>query len=218
MQACLLIYDIPEASRVPNPSGFLRRMAVRINLSCWVVPEGDIPYARLNEMAAGGASWHVVRFDAAEAGKLVAMAAAAIRRELRDALRRAKRSAARAAAALESGKSSVGKYTEQARAQVSRVKRLMRDLKQAAERFEIAPESLPLTQAARGVDAIQAAMHTRARLYAEAAEQARGQATAAGEGMANAAAADTVPAGVLADFIEEAGGDAAALREVFQLN
>src|SRR5438552_1177899 len=81
LRACLLIYDIPERSAVANPSRFLRRLAVRVNLSCWVIPEGDVPYARLNEMATGGATWHVVRFDAAEAGKLVAMAAAAIRRE-----------------------------------------------------------------------------------------------------------------------------------------
>src|SRR5262249_2769872 len=101
LQACLLIYDIPENSAVANPSPRLRRMAVRVNLSCWVIREGDIPYALLNTMAEGGATWHVVQFDATEAGKLIGMATEALKRDLREALRRAGRSAERASEHLD---------------------------------------------------------------------------------------------------------------------
>ncbi|HJZ56144.1 MAG TPA: hypothetical protein VKE74_14345, partial [Gemmataceae bacterium] len=79
LRACLLIYDIPEHSTVANPSGRLRRTAVRVNLFCWVIREGDIPYALLNTMATGGATWHVVKFDAGEAGKLIGMATEALK-------------------------------------------------------------------------------------------------------------------------------------------
>ena len=212
LRASLLIYDIPERSGVANPSGFLRRMAVRVNLSCWVIPEGDIPYHRLHAMATGGATWHVVRFDAAEAWKLVGMAAAAIRRELRDALRRARRAAGRAAAAVEAGESDPGRYDERARSTVRRLRRLLSDLTAAAGRFGIAAEGLPLLAAARGIDALQAAMKARARLYAEAAEAVR---RLGDEAMARAAEADLVPAGVLADDIDDRGGDTSALRAAF---
>jgi hypothetical protein len=78
LQACLLIYDIPERSGVRNPSRRLRSIAVRVNLSCRVSREGDVPYALLGQMAAGGATWHVVRSDADEGVKLVGMAVRAL--------------------------------------------------------------------------------------------------------------------------------------------
>jgi len=31
------LYDVPTRLTVPNPSGRLRRIAFRINLSCWVI-------------------------------------------------------------------------------------------------------------------------------------------------------------------------------------
>ena len=99
--ACLLIYDIHQHSVVPYPSRRLRTVAVRVNLSCWVIREGDVPYALLHEMALGGATWHVVRFDAGEGPKLVGMAVEAIKRDIRDAMRRANRSAADAGRKLD---------------------------------------------------------------------------------------------------------------------
>ena len=43
LQACLLIYDIPERSSVRNPSRRLRSFAVRVNLSFRVIRGGDTP-------------------------------------------------------------------------------------------------------------------------------------------------------------------------------
>lgn len=191
-------------------------MAVRVNLSCWVIREGDIPYSLLHEMARGGASWHVVRFDASEGEKLVGMAVEAIKRDIRDAMRRANKSANSVASKL--APSAVNpsetkrRYAERTRPIIRRLTRLLSDVQKAAARFGIDRATLSLTEAMAGVNALQAGMYERARAYAEAVEQARVLGDAA---MANAAGADLVPAGILADDIDDHGGDASALRDAF---
>ncbi len=65
---------------------------------------------------------------------------------------------------------------------------------------------------AAGVNSLQAGMLARARAYSEAVEQVRLLGDSA---MANAAGADLVPAGILADDIDDHGGDASALRDAF---
>jgi hypothetical protein len=215
LQACLLIYDIPERSAVRNPSPRLRSMAVRVNLSCWVIREGDIPYALLNEMAAGGATWHVVRFDAGEGVKLVGMAVEAIKRDIRDAMRRANRSVD-AVELLAGGAADPSEakrvYAERVRPVVRRLNRLLADVGRAAERFGIDPSAVSLADAHAAVGALQAGMLARARAYGAAAEQVLALGDPA---MAGAAAADLVPAGILADDIDDRGGDSSALRETF---
>ncbi len=216
LQACLLIYDIPERSSVPNPSRRLRPMAVRVNLSCWVIREGDIPYSLLHEMATGGATWHVVRFDASEGAKLVGMAVASLKRDIRDAMRRANQSVSAASRSLDptadNPTEAKRRYAERARPIVRRLVKLLSDVQKAAERFGIDRATLSLTDAMAGVNSLQAGMLARARAYSEAIEQVR---TLGDSAMANAAAADLVPAGILADDIDDRGGDASALREVF---
>ena len=55
-------------------------------------------------------------------------------------------------------------------------------------------------------------MLARAKTYGEAGEQIRVLGDSA---MANTTAADLVPAGILADDIDERGGNASTLRETF---
>jgi len=214
LQACLLIYDIPERSTVANPSGRLRSVAVRVNLSCWVIREGDIPYALLNEMAAGGATWHVVRFDASEGQKLIEMAREALIRDIRDAMKRANKSANAAGRKAEADDSTDARrrYARQVRPLVRKMNRLLTDVRKAAERFGISPYSISLNDSVNSLSALQAGMIARAKAYGEAVEQIR---LLGDEAMANAAAADLVPAGIIADDIDERGGDASALREAF---
>jgi hypothetical protein len=216
LSACLLIYDIPERSSVRNPSRRLRSVAVRVNLSCWVIREGDIPYALLNEMALGGATWHVVRFDAGESVKLVGMAVEAIKRDIRDAMRRANRSADAAGRRLDNSTDDPSeakrRFAERARPIIRRLNRLLADVKQAAERFGIDPNAISLADAHASVSALQAGMLSRAKAYGEAVEQIRLLGDSA---MARAAAADLVPIGILADDIDDHDGDSTALREAF---
>lgn len=216
LDACLLIDDIPERSGVRNPSRRLRSMAVRVNLSCWCIREGDIPSTLLNEMALGGATWHVVRFDATESVKLIGMAVDAIKRDIRDAMRRANKSADAAGRKLDPDAANPTevkrRYAERTRPIIRRLTRLLSDVQKAAARFGLDRTTLSLTEAMAGVNALQAGMYERARAYAAAVEQVRALGDAA---MANAAGADLVPAGILADDIDDHGGDASALRDAF---
>jgi hypothetical protein len=86
------------------------------------------------------------------------------------------------------------------------------DVKKAAERFGIDPSAVSLADAHAAVSALQAGMLARARAYGEAVERVRVLGDAA---MADSPAADLVPAGILADDIDDGGGDASALREAF---
>jgi hypothetical protein len=181
-----------------------------------VIREGDIPYALLHEMATGGATWHVVRFDASEGAKLVGMAVESLKRDIRDAMRRANRSVDAAGRSLDPVADNPTdvkrRYAERARPIIRRLTRLLSDMQKAAERFGIDRAALSLTDAMAGVNSLQAGMLARARAYAEAVAQVR----ALGDGaMANAAGADLVPAGILADDIDDRGGDASALRDAF---
>lgn len=80
MRALLLYYDIPQASKIANPSGQLRKCGIRVNLSCWVIPEHRMPWDYLREHLSG-VSWNTVRFDESEKEKLLDMARDALRRE-----------------------------------------------------------------------------------------------------------------------------------------
>lgn len=220
--ACLLIYDIPERSEVANPSGKLRRVAVRINLSCWVIREGDIPYYLLDEMRQGGATWHVVRFDAAEGGKIVGMAIAAMKKELKDAIDRARAALEAASQRVQDGRDSAAEFEQRVRANIRRHRQLIQDLTAAAQRFGIDAGAAGIGDAATAVACIQTAMVERARLYADAARRLRQTGTSLGAGMAAAAEGDrpsggaVLHAGVMADVMDENGVDgAAALRDAF---
>lgn len=72
--AVLFVYDIPSKSDLPNPSNQLKRIGIRVNLSCWVIPESRVPYDLIRELDAGGATTEVVRFDESEREKLERLA------------------------------------------------------------------------------------------------------------------------------------------------
>jgi hypothetical protein len=82
MRANLLFYDIPQSLKVANPSAALRRCAVRVNLSCWVVPEERTPWDLIEELKSQNVDVQLIRFDENEAEKLRGMAREAMQREL----------------------------------------------------------------------------------------------------------------------------------------
>lgn len=213
VQACLLIYDIPERSGIPNPSRRLRSMAVRINLSCWVIPQGDIPYALLNGMAERGATWHCVKFDANEGERLVAMAIDSIKRDIRLTLDRARTSSARVnrrldvAADTVEGQDAIDAHTrarKDASQVVSRLRRMLRDYEAVATRFGITRDQLGLSAAMNATNAIGAGMKERARLFGRAIRELEGH-SGADDGMVQAMKRDDVHHGVAADYMEDRG-------------
>lgn len=221
IRASLLIYDIPQRSNLANPSPFLRRMAVRANLSCWIIPTHLIPYSYLNELADGGATWHVVQFDTNESEKLLKMARESIAREMRAALNRARKAAQDAAVAYENPEEgetpTIANFEERVHRAVRRAEEVLRDLETAAGVFSIERSATPVAWAFEQATMIQTAAHERAKRYAEAAVTLRRIDPINGDGLANAAEADELPAGILADALDEAGAstEAAELRESF---
>lgn len=225
LRACMLIYDIPVPrngeSEIPNPSPALRRVAIRVNLSCWVIQEGDIPYTLLENMRRRGASWHVVPFDPKGSKQLLEMAIGAMKKEIADAAIRSRQVQANAEDVLadnEAPSNNRKRYLARAEQIRERFNTLTSDLTAAAERFGINPDMLGISQAHAAVQAIQTAMHTRARLYVEAAAKAREVASAGGNAIAAHIEQGTIPAGIVADFLDDNGQDGESLRTAFDDN
>lgn len=209
MNVYTLFYDIPEASGLANPSTRLRRIGVRINLSCWLVREDEIPHHLLNELTEGGAIWWLIKQDVSEAPKLVAMALASMAKEAGDIVRRTEQSEARNAARLDLDHNHAG-YASRVRVVLRRAQRRLAEIQAAAARFGIDSDSLG--NALVAVNGLQAAAQERARQYAQMARQAEENGRA---NVAAAARADEIPALVLADVVEEAGGDSSSGRAAF---
>ena len=213
LQACLLIYDIPDDSEAQNPSRQLRRVAVRVNLSCWVILERLIPYALLAEMESLGCEWHVVRFDTDETDKLVKMTARALRRDVARAERMVALAQEEARTALgDVRRNPVERAAELrvARARLRRAEIVLEDLARAAEGFGV---ELDVAGPLAAIGAIRDGVGRRVKAYAALADKARAQGHTAWA--ARVAAQDRIPVGVLLDVVEESGGDVSEEREAF---
>jgi hypothetical protein len=208
MQACLLIYDIPDTADIPNPSNRLRRIAVRVNLSCWVVREGDIPYNYLHWLKEQGATWHVVKFDTDENEKLVKMALDSIRKDIRLSIQRAKASADSAGCKLNdpdmTPEDKSKRYDSVTRATIKRLKETLNSLSAAAKLFGITDRDISLNEALQQTTAIQSSVARKAAEYNRAINRLASL-YGDNDGMVRNARGDRVPAGILADNLEERG-------------
>lgn len=219
----LFTYDIPDASDYPNPSGVLRRYAVRLNLSCWLMDAGDIPNAMIGEMLDANCDPHTFRFDPADSKKLLTVAVAKLSREIDMAVRSAARSAQNAASQLATATATTGmsaedahaRYEKRAAAVNARLDVLKGDLAAAAERLGINPEAIKLDRLALAGNELRDEMATRARAYLDAARAAEATGTDTGRAIAAAIRSDTMDPMVAADFLDENGGDGSDLRAAF---
>lgn len=208
LRPCLLIYDIPEDSDLENPSGFLYRRGVRVNLSCWVIPEERIPYWRLNQLREGGATWHVVRFADDQTETILTMVRESLAKQAEEARQRAEQSFANAQAEMpEQGETHC---LNRNRATARRVSAMLADLAIAATSFGVSTD--PLDEALRRIRVAHTLADKRARAVARQARDARrvGLGT-----MADAIEADEAPPLIAADAIEEAGEDQTEVRDLF---
>jgi hypothetical protein len=214
MKVSLLVYDIPKRTDVANPSGRLRRCAVRINLSCWAVPESEVPWGLLDRMREGGATWHLVPFSEGHAEALARLAVACLEAEVARVQESLARSADRLDARLEldaddEDSLTESEHTRRLRKAAQRARRLLADARGACAAFGLDAGVVPIQAAARTVDALAANARARARAYTGLAEAAQGTA------LAVAAADSDVPVGVLLDHLEDEGHDVAAQRDLF---
>lgn len=219
LTASLLYYDIPDTSEFPNPSPILRRFAVRSNLSVWIVPDDRIPYHLLNEMEIAGCSWQVIKFDASEAVKLINITLESLKKDVQQAMKRLETEKQVALDTVlsdeESGADvSVLTYYKRVKGLLRHAEQLVADYCEAAACFGIAPSCLNVNKACTAISSLSTSMKTRSLLFTEMTRLAESKGEA-GKSMASAARADDVPAGILADFLEEQGEDITAAREAF---
>ena len=221
----MLFYDIPDKSNLSNPSGFLYGRAIRLNLSCWVVAEGDIPYGLIDNLRRGGANAFVIPVDPRGAKVLMREMTDSLRKEIAAALVRCNRSAANVDAKIADAANtsrSADEADEWVRKRaddvVERMGELLKNIESAAARFGIETDGFRFDAVANTARNIRDAMMARAAVYAEAVRTAR--AAGIDPTVVNAAAADNLPAGVLADALREAGetGSADALGAAFDDN
>lgn len=214
MDTVLLVYDIPERSTATNPSGRLRRLGIRVNLSCWVLPADSVPYHLLDQLAASGAAWHIVRFASDEGERLIQLAESTLQKEVERLAASLEQSVQRAAELLEAGEEGVARaaalerYQRRTRQALTRAQRLYHDARLAAERFQLDPSTIG--SIADRVEAIRSAAHARALLFVEASRRIEDEA------MRTLASADELPAYVVADLLEEQGEDTRELREALE--
>ena len=227
LQACWLVYDIPAGAtftdpaserEYTNPSDLLRPLAFRANLSCWVIQEGDIPHMLIDAMRTQAkATVHIVRFDASEAPKLLAMAIEAVEKDIKATVANANASydaATERYGEQENPDKALARFSADTKRILKVAGRNLKDLKSLAARFHIQPPSLDKARTA--VDTLRLNMQEQAATFTAAViaiEAANGK----GDAMAKAARAGQVPAGILADYAEENGAvkEGAALRSRF---
>lgn len=227
----LFTYDIPDNATIkigerevpfPNPSNLLRRFAVRLNLSCWVLNEGDTPHALIATMLDSGCNPYVFKFDPTEADKLVSMAVTSLRKEIDEALRRAEVSRARAERQLDESQGEEGLTPEEAEARYvrravaiqTRLAELLDDMNAVAARFGLRPETINAMRLGTTGGAIREAMETRARGYVAGIKALKEAGTMDAESLASAAEAATIVTEPMIDALIEAGkpDEAEALR------
>lgn len=209
--ASLLIYDIPERRGIPNPSPTLLRVAFRANLSCWIIPDQDIPYALLHDLAERGVRWWTVKFDATEGEKLVRMALDSLRLECRRIIESARETQRRRMEALEEtgGNDELKRFRNSAAAIVRRSRRSINQLKGVAERFGIEDNRFyrELTGAVDICQGIRTAMHERAAAYVQAINQMREINTSESAVFIAQMERGEMPMGVAADWLDENSPD-----------
>jgi hypothetical protein len=223
LRLSLLHYDVPVRSNFMNPSARLRSIAIRLTESCWMVPDGAIPYHLIGEMRAAGCRVHVTKFDASESRKLIGVALETLRTELADAVTRAERSRDHAIGQMNDTETSM---TDDQRAEIvrkradsisKRVDELLKDVTSAARTFGISEGALRLETVRNATTAVQTDMGRRADAYVVAARAAREKVNT---DIARAAETDVIPAGVLADALRDNGADEEAdtLQDAFEVH
>lgn len=228
MQAHLLVYDVPVDSGYPNPSPRLRRCAARVNLSCWVVPDGAIPHALLVEMSDAGVEWKLVAFSASEADKIAGIVIESLKKDFRDAVRSARDSMRRGEEQLREGRGedrerNQKKFMAKAKLIRRRLATMANDLRTASRAFGLDPNAVVGVNAAQGVvNTLKNIAENRARAYVQGVQAMRRARTADGQAMAAAYERENLPASIMADYImdnadyiPDAEATAQRLRDAF---
>lgn len=220
MKTSLLLYDIPESSEFDNPSNLLRRVALRINKSCWVVDQDRTPWNLLNEMTTANVVWHLFEFAEAATENIMKVAADMLRKDLADMAKRENEALIRADAQLaealadttagdKTWEAARKKHATHRESTLKRTEKVVADLEKAAEMFGLDVGSFDFNRAINRVNGIRSLQGARAASYAEMTEMAKGTS------LEVAAKDGDVPEGILRDFLTDQGKDVSAAQTAF---
>lgn len=221
IEAYFLNYDIPDnADLEPDdkkPAPFLRSFAFHAQKSGWIVQHGDIPHGLISRWVNAGCVVDLIKFDASETPKLLAMAVRSITAELEEKKRNAASSYADNLAELHDNEtdadSAFDRFKRKNAAIVARLTKHLEAVKKCAERWGVAAQIPSLSTSSRGILSLRQTMKVRAKAYATAIAELRKR--DANCGIANAMEADQIPAGIAADFMDDMGLNGVALRSAF---
>jgi len=213
-------YDIPTRLGIPNPSPALRREAIRINLSCWIVPSDKKPWELYKQLQDAGAKVNMYEFSVEETPKLLQAAIDFAEQEIKDYIQSARDSAD--AVELNDSEQNTETRQEQAEKHVKRRKEIVKrcnkfleDLGKGFAKFGLdARGCLGVDQAAKALKGIQDAMRARADAYVKATNALRA-ATSRNNEMVKAMEQKGVPPLIAADYSEDHNVDATGLRIAF---
>lgn len=216
----MLMYDIPDAAEINNPSARLRRIGLRLNLSVWLVPTGSVPQTLINELLAVGSSVITAPYDSTATAGLLAAAIGFANREVADAVKRAEVSRAAAEAELNGPD---GDPNAKRRVYDRKMSNIAKRLNALADEMRVGATVFGLSGAINfaglrnTATTLGAATATKAAAYVNATELLATINTTDAQALATAAAADLVPVGVIADMLQENREDDAAesLRTAF---
>ncbi len=217
--ASCLFYDIPVGSELSNPSGQLRRIGFRANLSCWIIPKGSMPWTLVHELNKGGANARVVDFDASEGPKLVRFALEQLKKDAADQIKRARNNFKKAAenhldADEDAGarEEALERYQTRTTAICESLANLLDDTLAAARGFGIDAGYLDLRGSMNAFRSMQVGVEAKASEYHKATQALKEAGTATTTALAAAAEKSQVAPEVMADALREAGNEEAADR------
>lgn len=209
MRVQMLVYDIPETSDLQNPSAELHRRGIRLNLSCWAIPDGRVPWSLLSELSQGGATWYMVQFAQEEEVKICEMVVRSLTREVELAQRAAEHAEQRARELADDdmGRKQLVLYRRRAFAALSLAKRRLAAAEQCAEGFREERVTNVIEQARRRMEYLRARVENQADCFARAIQAMRQLPGEHAQSMTEAAQTGDLPAPIAADYLEETADD-----------
>jgi hypothetical protein len=220
---------LPNGRRVPDPSGHLHGIAVRFQFSVWLVTHDHIPYNLLHTWTQAGVTWDLLKFDASETQKQVALAL----RRLQDRVREIRESVAQSVAAFDAdleididadGEDLTPAEYAAARDQAQRryqrrTNRALRDAEsalaaaeQAAATFGIGAQALSLSQSRTAINLARFNIGARINAYASMTVRL----AKVDQALLKSARRDRLHPLVGLDRLQDAGEDVTSEREAFE--
>jgi len=211
----MLVYDIRSNSKCIHPVHVLRNRALHFQLSCWIIAHDRIPWTYLRELDAEqiGNIWDVIDFADDITPAVANILIRNLRREIEDAAKRETASLERLdeqeRTAVDEGTRSRDKRNKDRQSVLNRTEKLLKELEQAAQLYNIDISALPFSSSRDRLSALRGVNGVRAALVSQMAMEAAQTPYAA------AAKADEMPVGILMDALEDQGVDVSAARAAF---